>query len=120
MPLASLLLPFLIVVAQGDKAAPQAPPDKFKTYQFVMLKKGAPVAMTADEHEGTLKAHLANLEKLWLKDGKAVLVGPFTDNGDIAGIVVLDTSAEEAKSLMAEDPFVKKGAMVPDIRPLMA
>ena len=107
-------------LAQGQLPKTPAPAPKMKTYQFVMLRKGAPVAMTPEVMEKTRQGHLELLERLWLKDGKAVLLGPFTDDGDIRGIVVLDTSAEEAKKLIEEDPFVKIGAMKPDIRPLMA
>lgn len=93
---------------------------KFKTYQFVALRKGAPVSMDAATAQKAQKEHLDRLEKMWLTDGKAVLVGPFADDGDIRGIAILDTSADEAKNLFADDPFVKSGAMVAEIRPLMA
>lgn len=109
-----------LALAQGQTPKEPAPALKMKTYQFVMLRKGVPVAMSAEESQKTMMGHLQNLERLWLTEGKAVLVGPFTDNGDIRGIVVLDTSAEEAKKLMDEDPYVKAGAMKADIRPLMA
>ena len=116
---AALLLAGLLF-AQGQTPKEPAPAPKMKTYQFVMLRKGAPVAMTAEVSQKAMQEHLQGLERLWLKEGKAVLLGPFTDDGDIRGIVVLDTSAEEAKRLMDEDPFVKIGAMKADIRPLMA
>jgi len=118
-----MLAPLLLASALFTQAqAPAKPEPKYemKTFQFVMLKKGNPVAMTADESQKKMQAHLAHLEDLWLKKGKAVLLGPLTDNSDIRGIVVLDATSEEAKKLMGDDPFVSSGAMVADIRPLMA
>jgi uncharacterized protein YciI len=118
MTIAALLVGFSLV--QGQTPKEPAPALKMKTYQFVFLRKGADLQLTAAESQKTMQSHLQNLERLWLTEGKAVLVGPFTDNGDIRGIVVLDASAEEAKKLMDEDPYVKIGAMKADIRPLMA
>ncbi len=94
---------------------------KLKTYQFVELRKGASGANPPAAERNTMQMdHLARLEKMWLTDGKAVLVGPMMDNGDLRGIAVLDTTPEEAKALFDEDPFVKSGLMRAVVRPLMA
>ena len=50
--------------------------------------------------------YLFTLKKL----GKLPLFGPLTDGGRIHGISIFATeSQEEAKRLMDEDPFVKRG-----------
>ena len=118
MTIAALLVGFSLAQAQTPKEPAPAP--KMKTYQFVFFRKGAPVQMTAEETQKTMQRHLQNLERIWLIENKAVLLGPLTDNGDIRGIAVLDTTPEDAKKLMDEDPFIKSGAMKADIRPLMA
>jgi uncharacterized protein YciI len=116
------LLLATVMFAQGGQATPQKPEPKWemKTFQFVMLKKGKATGLTEAEEGKRQQAHLAYLEKLVMKDDKAVLVGPLTDNGDIRGIIVLNTSAEEAKAIVAADPWASTGALVADIRPLMA
>jgi uncharacterized protein len=120
MPLATLLATLLLARGQPAQPTKQEPKYEMKTFQFVMLKRAKPSSMDAAEAARRQKEHLAHLEDLWMKQGKAVLVGPLTDKGEIAGIVVLNTSAEEAKALMAADPWVSTGALEADIRPLMA
>lgn len=92
-----------------------------KTFQFVFLKTGENKSpLSAEESQKKQAAHLAYLEQLWLKDKKAVLLGPVMNGKDIRGIVVLDCPAEEAKALMDKDPFVSAGYMKAEIRPLYA
>ena len=43
--------------------------------------------------------------------GKLAAVGPVTDGGPIAGIIVFSTDAAEALGLASEDPLVKAGRL---------
>lgn len=114
-----------VTSVQGQPpAAKQDDPLKgltMKTYQFVFLKTGDnKTALNPEDGQKLQAAHLAYLEQLWLKDKKAVLLGPVMNAGDIRGIVVLDCPAEEAKSLMEKDAYVGAGYMKAEIRPLYA
>ncbi len=70
-----------------------------------------------------MKRHLAFIRKQ-IEAGKVALVGPFTDEGRIAGMFVMDVpSAEDAKKILADEPMTKAGwvkvethpAMLPDL-----
>ena len=52
--------------------------------------------------------------------GKLVTAGPFTDDGELAGIFVFDTTAEEAKALAEQDPTVQAGRLVLEFHGWMA
>lgn len=123
----NLLAAALLSVNASQGAATPAKSDDplkgltMKTFQFVFLKTGENKSpLSAEESQKKQAAHLAYLEQLWLKDKKAVLLGPVMNGKDIRGILVLDCPADEAKSLMDKDPYVSSGYMKAEIRPLMA
>lgn len=123
--LTTLAASFALAAAlSGQGGAPKDDPLKgltMKTYQFVFLKTGDNLApLSAEESQKKQAAHLAYLEQLWLKDKKAVLLGPVMNGKDVRGIVVLDCPADEARILMDKDPFVSGGHLKAEIRPLMA
>jgi uncharacterized protein len=91
------------------------------TYYMVFLKKGAnPQNLSKEDAAKAQKDHLANIQKMF-DDGKLVIAGPFTDNGDIRGIFILKVgSMDEAKALAAEDPAVKAGLLVLEVHPWYA
>jgi uncharacterized protein len=78
-----------------------------RTYQLGLLKvvPGAPAA-DADAQRAHLQ-HIAAMQAA----GKLAAVGPVTDGGPIAGIIVFNTNAAEALGLASEDPLVKAGRM---------
>jgi len=115
MILALLLTAFLVAPA----ASQDLPPD-MTTYQMVLLKKGpnAPPADPAaqkrmqDEHLGGL----AEMNKKRINR----IYGPVTVDNDLRGIAILAVpTAEEARKHFADDPFVKAGVMIAEIRPWM-
>lgn len=70
-----------------------------------------------------MKKHLAFIRRQ-VEAGKVALVGPFTDNGKIAGMFIMDVpSAEDVRKILADEPMTKAGwvtvdvhsAMLPDI-----
>jgi uncharacterized protein YciI len=118
MALASIIAALLLVQTPAKPASPE-PQLQMKTFQFVFLMAGEPAKGTEEEQQKRFQGHLAHLESLWLKENKAVLVGPVNDP-HLRGIIVLDVSAEEAKKLVAADPFVAAGQLKAVIRPLFA
>jgi uncharacterized protein YciI len=62
-------------------------------------------------------AHLANIQKL-AQEGKLLLAGPFTDDGDLRGMFVFRVgSLDEAKALAGTDPAVQAGRLKIELHP---
>jgi len=80
-------------------------------YLCLLVKRSDAPTLAAGELQKTQQGHLKYLESL-AASGKAVALGPFTDGGRIAGIVVINaTSAEEARTIEEADPMVKAGVL---------
>jgi uncharacterized protein YciI len=72
---------------------------------------------TAERIQAEHLAHLFRLEA----EGKLTLFGPVLDAGDLRGIgVVTVPTRAEAEVLIAEDPAVRAGRLVLEIRPWFA
>ena len=85
---------------------------------WLQLLKAGP---NRDQDEATVErlqlAHLQHLFSLQRR-GLLTLFGPVEDAGDLRGIgVVLVETREEAEAMMADDPMVKAGRLVVEIRP---
>lgn len=94
---------------------------KMTTYQLVILRKG-PAAATASTPAGQalLKEHVSYLYKL-AADGVAMVAGPFTDGGDIQGIIFMKApSPEKALEIEGSDPAVKAGVFTAEALPFMS
>ena len=53
-----------------------------------------------------------------LDSGKAVIAGPFADNGDISGVFILRAaSVEEARGWIEADPEIKSGQLTAELHP---
>lgn len=63
--------------------------------------------------------HFAYVDSL-MKSGKLAAAGPFTNQGQKAGIFVFRTSMDEARELAAKEPFVAAGVFEIDWYPWMA
>ena len=90
-------------------------------FRFVVFHRPGPNWKTgapAFEQPG-LQAHVEHFAKL-LKDGKLELGGPFVDEAS-GGMMIPEENASEAeiRSFAAEDPTVKVGLLVFEIRPWM-
>jgi uncharacterized protein YciI len=69
------------------------------------------------ESRKTQEGHLANIQRL-AKEGKLLLAGPFTDDGDLRGMFVFQVaSLEEAKALCDTDPAVQAGRLRVELHP---
>ena len=116
-----ILIPLLAVVLTAPVSPAQAPAQpEMMTYQMVLLKKGTTPPPAAPEAQKKMQdEHLANLADLNRKRVN-LLYGPILAEGNLAGIAVLAVpNADEAKKAFANDPFVKAGIMVAEVRPWM-
>lgn len=115
----ALLVPPTTERAQQQQAlkADQSKPPQFdlETYQLGLLRKGANSGTgTKEEAEKIQAGHMANIGKM-AQLGKLVAAGPMMDNGDLRGIFLFKASAEEARTLAAEDPAIKAGRLKLDL-----
>ena len=84
-----------------------------RAYVLVILKTGTRVP-DGPERTEMFKGHFANINRL-AGEGKLVLAGPFDGVDGWRGLFVFATpEIEEAKKLVATDPVVAKGEMVPE------
>ena len=104
--------------AQPGAAAQQVAPDtakpayeRFKV-QFVTLE-AAPNVPEAAADDPRREQHLKGLEAM-VRSRQALIAGPLADGGAIQGIVVLDVETKaEAEKLLAKDPWVAAGQLIP-------
>ncbi|PYS33765.1 MAG: hypothetical protein DMF75_08425 [Acidobacteria bacterium] len=112
-----LALAVLILTLTSFSIA-QEPQHKLVQFQMAIMKKGPALVSTKEqERNQILQQHLANVLSL-LDSGKAVIVGPFRDDTNVAGIFILRASSTaEAKTWVDADPAVRAGLMVPEMHP---
>src|SRR5205809_4871789 len=107
------------VLAAGlVSAADEAPKYDMANYLMGFLRKG-PNYGAGDSHENEriFQGHIANINRM-AAAGKLAVAGPFGDDGDIRGILIFkNTTAEEAKNLVAADPAVKGGQLILELHP---
>ena len=85
-----------------------------KSYVLVVLKTGPTPVPPGPEREAMFKGHFANMERL-AGEGKLVLAGPFDGVDGWRGLFVFAVPAlDEARKLVATDPVVANGEMVPE------
>ncbi|HKO61412.1 MAG TPA: YciI family protein [Pyrinomonadaceae bacterium] len=106
------------VVAQTpEKKEPEA---KLVQFQMALLRRGPKWEKTHTKGSGvtsnTMSEHGRYVVSL-LESGKAVIAGPFSDDGDVIGVYVLRGTADEAKSWVDSDPGVKDGHLVAEMIP---
>jgi uncharacterized protein YciI len=91
---------------------------KMKNYFMVFLyrvddRPALPDAEVAKIQE----AHLENITRLAL-EGKIVLAGPFTDDGNLRGIFIFDVETQdEVERLCKTDAAIKNGRLRYEIKP---
>jgi uncharacterized protein YciI len=83
-------------------------------YVLVILKTGGTRVPNGPERDEMFKGHFANMTRL-AAEGKLVQAGPLDGVDGWRGLFVFATpDIEEAKKLVATDPVVMKGEMVPE------
>jgi len=85
-----------------------------RRYVLVILKTGPNKVPAGPERDEMFKGHFANMNRL-ATEGKLVQAGPLDGVDGWRGLFVFATpDIEEAKKLVATDPVVMKGEMVPE------
>jgi len=110
-----LLLTASTVVRAQEKKEPQP---KMVQFQMALLKRGPKwEAAHTKGTGGTMSEHGKYVVSL-LDSGKAVIAGPFSDDGEVIGVYILRAdTAEEAKTWVDNDPGVKGGHLVAEMIP---
>lgn len=86
-----------------------------RPYVLVILKSSATPVPKGEARDAMFRGHFANMERL-ANDGKLVLAGPLDGVDGWRGLFVLAVSdLEEARALVATDPVVAQGEMVPEL-----
>jgi uncharacterized protein YciI len=86
-----------------------------RPYVLVILKTGPNRIPAGPERDEMFKGHFANLGRL-AAENKLVLAGPLDGTDGWRGLYVFAVSdIEEARKLVATDPVVLKGEMVPEL-----
>src|SRR5882724_9451081 len=117
------IIAVLLLIAATTALAADIGPGGYEmtTYYIAFLYRGA--KWTPQETAETARIqeeHLANIQRL-AKGGKLVLAGPFTDDGELRGMFVLQgVSLDEARALAANDPAVKAGRLRIELHPWFA
>src|SRR3954464_6245987 len=116
--LGMVLLVGLRAVAQQAGPPPGLEiPSNMKQYIVVFLVENA--NGKAHDDPQMMKKHLAFIRGQ-VESGKVVLVGPFTDNGKIAGMFIMDVpTAEDAKKVLAAEPMTSAGWVTPEVHAAM-
>lgn len=113
----------LAILLSGPIQAPQQEKPKFEmaTFQFVILRPGPKEkSLKAEDKAKMQMEHLKRLQELW-ESREALVAGPVTGNPEVRGIAILDVrTKEEGVAIMKDDPFVRAGALVAEVRPWLA
>lgn len=129
-----LSLPLLPSLASGQEpVAPPVPVDPppgydealaqaagademgMRKYVLVILKSSSTPVPKGPERDEMFRGHFANMKRL-AAEGKLVLAGPLDGKDGWRGLFVLATDdLEEASRLVATDPVVAQGEMVPEL-----
>ncbi len=98
----------------------KAPESKLVQFQMALLRRGPKWEKTHTKGPGATSGVMSEHGKYvmsLLESGKAVIAGPFSDDGDVIGVYVLRGTAEEARSWVDSDPGVKDGHLVAEMIP---
>jgi uncharacterized protein YciI len=89
-----------------------------KQYYFCLLLRGDKAqSFSKEELEKIQAGHMANINK-YADLGKIVVAGPFGDDTDRRGILIMDVETmEEAEAIVKEDPAVQAGRLTYEIHP---
>ena len=86
-------------------------------YWLLLLKTGPVEDFAEAQSEAIQMAHLRHLFSLQ-KRGQLTMFGPVRDTRPLRGIGILTVETRaEAEALMAEDPWIKAGGMIAEVRP---
>jgi len=107
-----------LVSSQQKPEAKNEPAHKLVEFHMALLKHG--LKWTAAENADTKRLHQQHVDYVvsLLDSGKAIIAGPFTDDGEIDGVFVFRAqSAAEAKAWAEADPSVASGFRIAEMHP---
>lgn len=125
-------LPFAVAtaLAQAPVEAAKAPYDAtlaasvgadergMRRYVLVVLKTGPNRIAAGAERDEMFKGHFANINRL-AAEGKLAFAGPFDGVDGWRGLYIFSVAdLDEARKLVATDPVVARGEMVPEFHVL--
>ena len=85
-----------------------------RQYVLVILKSSPTPVPAGPERDEMFRGHFANMKRL-SDQGKLLLAGPLDGQDGWRGLFVLDVAEiAEAEALVATDPVVAKGEMIPE------
>ncbi len=85
---------------------------EMKTYVMVFLKKGPNRTHPKEEAAKIQEGHMAHLTKMH-QEGILLMAGPFMDDEDIKGILVMLADEEsQIKDMVEQDPAIKSGRLI--------
>ena len=86
-----------------------------RQYVLVVLKTGPNRMPDGPQRDAMFQGHFANIQRL-ADEGKLALAGPFDGVDGWRGMFIFAVSdIEEARKLVATDPVVASGEMVPEL-----
>lgn len=89
-----------------------------RPYVLVILKSSSTPVPKGEARDAMFRGHFANMARL-AKDGKLAFAGPLDGVDGWRGLFVLAVDdLEEARALVATDPVVAQGEMVPELHKL--
>jgi uncharacterized protein YciI len=114
----------LLSSARAEEAAPAYDPalatavgadeNGMRRYVLVILKTGPTPLPPGPARDEMFKGHFANMKRL-ADAGKLALAGPLDGVDGWRGLFIMAVSdIEEAKALVATDPVVAQGEMIPE------
>jgi uncharacterized protein YciI len=113
-----LLLTSPAVLAQQKPEAKSEPANKMVEFHMAILKRGPKWSDAETSETQRLRKEHANYVLGTLDSGKAVIAGPFTDGGEIDGVIVFRApSGAEAKAWAEASPSVASGFHIAEMHP---
>lgn len=88
-----------------------------KQYWFVMLMRGPNRNQDSAAVAKIQEGHMANIIRM-ANEGKCIMAGPFGDDGNWRGILILDVKDMDAvKKEVEQDPAIKAGRLTYEAHP---
>jgi uncharacterized protein YciI len=107
----------LFLLASAALVQPQEPQHKLVQFQMAIFKKGPKWDRTPELDRGiSFGQHFAYVSTL-IKSNVAVIGGSFDDSAPPEGVLILRTTAEEAKKVIERDPAVKDRMVTAEVHP---
>ena len=114
-----IIILFALLIAMSANSFAQEKPleEKMKKWYFVMLSRGENRNQDTAEVKRLNEGHMANINRMG-DLGVLRIAGPFMDNGDWRGILIMDVKTEEEViENLKQDPAIAAGRLKYEIHP---